>query len=333
MSNLISVIIPVYKAAESLCRTVDSVIGQSYDNLEVILVDDGSPDESPEICDELARQDARIKVIHKDNGGVSESRNVGVAAANGDYIGFVDADDLVDPNMYGRMLDAMLVNDAQIACCCVKKVYGDRVVCQEFPRDKIYSRRKALYELIRSKDLESFPWNKLYRRDMLGDNPFPVGRALFEDMLAMPAIFQRADKIVHVNSNLYTYFRHDKSALGTWDLNCQAQFTRAHQDRYLEVEPLWPEFGPLMVERYAWSLNDLCNRALKSTPEEMKACSELLSGTLYPFYQEHRALLEPYATEAALKKYDVLLGKPALFASLWPTVRKVRTGLYNLKHR
>ncbi len=332
MNNLVSVIIPVYKVADTLRESVGSVTNQTYRNLEIILVDDGSPDECPAICDELAQADARIKVVHKPNGGLSDARNAGLAAAGGDVIGFVDSDDTVHPAMVGTMLDAMRDKGADIACCCVRKIYPDGETTQEFPRTRMYSRRKAVYELINSRDLESFAWNKLYKREVLGEAPFPVGR-IFEDLIAMPAIFQRAARVAHVNANLYNYYRRDNTILGTWNLNVQVEFTHAHQDRYLEVQPLWPEFGPLMVERYAWSLNDLCNRALKSTPEEMKACSELLSGTLYPFYQEHRALLEPYATEAALKKYDVLLGKPALFASLWPTVRKVRTGLYNLKHR
>ena len=332
MNNLVSVIIPVYKVAATLRESVESVANQTHRDLEIILVDDGSPDECPAICDELVRADARIKVVHKSNGGLSDARNAGLAVASADVIGFVDSDDTVHPAMVETMLGAMRGMDADISCCCVRKIYPDREVVQEFPRTRMYSRRKAVYELVKNRDLESFAWNKLYKREVLGSAPFPVGR-VFEDILAMPSIFQRAHRIAHVNVPLYNYYRRGNTILGTWNLSVQAEFTRAHQDRYLEVQPLWPEFGPLMVERYAWSLNDLCNRALKSTPEEMKACSELLSGTLYPFYQEHRALLEPYATEAALKKYDVLLGKPALFASLWPTVRKVRTGLYNLKHR
>ncbi len=331
MNNLVSVIIPVYKVASTLRSSVASVIAQTYRDLEIILVDDGSPDECPAICDELAHTDERIKVIHKPNGGLSDARNAGFAIAQGDIIGFVDSDDTVEPEMIQAMLEAMRAEDADIACCCVRKIYRDHEVVQEFPRTRIYSKRKAMYEIVKNRDLESFAWNKLYRREVLGDVPFAVGR-VFEDMIAMPAIFQRAHKVVHVNKMLYNYYRRDNTILGTWNLNVQAEFTHAHQDRYLQIQPLWPEFGPLMIERYASSLNDLCNRALESSPEEVRAQAELLSTTLYPFYKEHRALLEPYATEAALKKYEVLLGKPALFASLWPTVRKVRTGLYDLKH-
>lgn len=332
MNNLVSVIIPVYKVASTLRDCVSSVAKQSYYNLEIILVDDGSPDECPQICDSLAQADRRIKVIHKPNGGLSDARNVGLAAAKGSFISFVDSDDVVQPNFIETMTRAMIDENADIACCCVRKIYSDHEIVQDFPRNKIYSRRKAIYELINGRDLESFAWNKLYKREVLGDNPFPFGR-VFEDMLAMPAIFQRTGRVVHVKENLYNYYRRDNTILGTWTLETQAQFTRAHQDRYLEVQPNWPEFGSLMLERYAWSLRDLCNRALESTAEEMQAVSELLSGTLYPFYKQHGDLLEPYATEAARKKYDVLLGRPTLFASIWPTVRKVRTGLYNLKHK
>lgn len=332
MNNLVSIIIPVYKTAKTVQDAVYSVTCQTYSNLEIILVDDGSPDEAPAICDSLAQADTRIKVIHKPNGGLSDARNVGIAAASGDIIGFLDSDDTVQPEMVETMLNAMLSENTDIACCCVRKVYSDHEVVQEFPRNKIYSKRKAMYELINSRELESFAWNKLYKRAMLGDSPFPVGR-VFEDMLAMPAIFQKANKVIHINTCLYNYVRRDDSILGTWNLDTQAEFTRAHQDRYLEVQPIWPEFGPLMMQRYVSSLRDLCNRALVATSEEIKSSSELLSTVLYQFYKSHRSLIEPYTTEDTRKKYDVLLGRPSLFSSLWPTVRKVRTALYDFKHR
>ena len=328
---LVSVIIPVYRVADYLEDCVQSVISQTYSNLEIILVDDGSPDECPALCDDLAFRDSRIRVIHKQNGGLSDARNVGLAEARGGIVSFVDSDDQVEPTMIETMLRAMVQEGADIACCCVKKIYPNREVVQTFPRDKIYSKRKAVYELIKGRDLESFAWNKLYRRDVLGENPFPV-RRVFEDMLAMPHVFQRINKAVHVKENLYIYHRRATSILGTWTRDVQAEFTRAQQDRFLYLEPLWPEFSNMMIERYAWSLKDLCNRALESSTDDIRKNAELLSEKLYPFYREHRALLEPFTTEMTRKKYDVLLGNPNLFALTWPTVRKIRTGIYNLHH-
>ena len=109
MEKLISVIIPIYKVEDFLDECIASVVGQSYKNLEIILVDDGSPDNCPVICDEWALKDLRIKVIHKLNGGLSDARNVGIAVASGDYISFVDSDDWIDPKMYEHLINPHLI--------------------------------------------------------------------------------------------------------------------------------------------------------------------------------------------------------------------------------
>ena len=331
MDTLVSVIIPVYKVPKYVEACVRSVLSQSYTNLEVILVDDGSPDECPRLCDEFVTLDNRIRVIHKQNGGLSDARNVGLAAAKGDVISFVDSDDTVESKMIETMLSAMVDEGADIAFCCVKKIYPDKEVEQLFPRKKIYSKRKAVFELIRNKDLESFAWNKLYKREILGENPFPVGR-VFEDMLAMPTIFQNIKKAVFVNECLYNYYRRATSVLGTWTIDVQAEFTRAQQDRLLYLVPLWPEFSAMMFERYAGSLKDLCKCALDSSPEDVNKIGALLTGELYPFYKEHKGFLAPYTTEMTRRKYDILLGHPGIFAATWPAVRRIRTKIYNLRH-
>lgn len=128
MNNLISVIVPVYKAEDTLLRCVNSITVQTYRQLEIILVDDGSPDKCPEICDQLAKDDSRIVVIHQQNGGVSAARNAGLANAHGDYLGFVDSDDWVELEMYERLLQGVLDQKAQICLCGVKSTYNNKVV-------------------------------------------------------------------------------------------------------------------------------------------------------------------------------------------------------------
>ena len=113
---LISVIVPVYNVAEYLSRCVDSILAQSYENLQIILVDDGSTDDSGKICEEYAKKDARIQVIHQNNGGLSSARNAGLDLASGEYIGFVDSDDWIEPEMYAEMLARMEKYDAQLVC-------------------------------------------------------------------------------------------------------------------------------------------------------------------------------------------------------------------------
>lgn len=131
MQDLISVIVPVYKVEKYLKRCVDSILAQTYPCLEVILVDDGSPDGCPAICDEYAREDRRVRVIHKENGGLSDARNAGIDAAKGKFLGFVDSDDYVHPRFYELLLQALKEEGADIAGCDVKKVCKTEKIREE----------------------------------------------------------------------------------------------------------------------------------------------------------------------------------------------------------
>ena len=131
MKDKISVVVPIYKVQDYLERCIKSIINQTYDNLEIILVDDGSPDECPKICDEYALKDERIKVIHKENGGLSDARNFGIAAATGKYISFIDSDDWISKDFFSLLYFAIIENDCQIAECGVQKVYDDTMKIQD----------------------------------------------------------------------------------------------------------------------------------------------------------------------------------------------------------
>ena len=125
--KLVSVIIPAYNIEDYIGRCLDSIISQTYKNLEIIVVDDGSRDHTGEILDNYAKKDRRIKVIHKENGGVSSARNKGIEAAEGDYIGFIDGDDLIEPEMYKTLVDLLEEENADIAHCGYQMVFPDRV--------------------------------------------------------------------------------------------------------------------------------------------------------------------------------------------------------------
>ena len=125
MEDLISVIIPIYKVEAYLDRCVRSILSQSYQNLEIILVDDGSPDQCGKMCDDFAALDSRIRVFHKENGGLSDARNYGVEYANGKYIAFIDSDDYVESHYVEYLHDLIVSNDADIASCCMVKTEGD----------------------------------------------------------------------------------------------------------------------------------------------------------------------------------------------------------------
>ena len=164
MEDIITVIVPVYKVEDYLDRCVKSIVSQTYKNLDIILVDDGSPDGSPQICDSWAEKDSRIRVIHKANGGVSSARNAGLNAAIGKYVGFVDGDDCVLPDMFEKLISAVQNDGTQLAAC------GYTLVENKFipSEDKVISAAQALEDMFNIKEhpeFEGFVWNKLFLLD------------------------------------------------------------------------------------------------------------------------------------------------------------------------
>lgn len=203
----ISVIIAVYNIENYVSKCLDSVINQTYQNLEIIVIDDGSTDSSPAICDEYAKKDERIKVIHKKNGGLSDARNAGLNVASGDYVGYVDGDDWIDSRMYEDMLVACIKYDAQVAVCRYKKIYKDEtidgssndvVVLSPAETWDIYINEHPQYVIYNS------VWSKLFRKDIVEDLEFPVGRNS-EDILYTTNAFCRMKQCVYLDTAYYNY--------------------------------------------------------------------------------------------------------------------------------
>ena len=180
MNSLISIIIPVYKVEQYLDECMHSIIGQTYRNLEIILVDDGSPDGCPEMCDAYAKQDERIRVVHKPNGGLSDARNAGLAVAKGEYVGFVDSDDCVELNMYDTLLAKIEEYHADIISCKFANYIDGRVepsdikTLQGYEEGKILTLHDYFTEVV-YEHLDNASWNKLYRRSILTER-FYKGR-------------------------------------------------------------------------------------------------------------------------------------------------------------
>ena len=168
---LISVIIPVYNVAPYLAACLDSVVSQTYRNLEILLIDDGSTDKSGAICDEYATKDLRIKVVHQANGGVSAARNKGLEIAQGEYIGFVDPDDLTLPQMYETLLDFLRRDKADVSACRYQRFYPDgSIQAFQFPQDVgfIYDTPEQwLRSFIKWFNIHSSVWNKLFTKKLL----------------------------------------------------------------------------------------------------------------------------------------------------------------------
>lgn len=216
----ISVIIPVYKVEKELDRCVSSVQQQTYSNIEIVLVDDGSPDRCPQMCDEYAVSDKRIRVIHKKNGGLSDARNTGLSQATGEYILYVDSDDYLESDACERLVELMKDGIDFVAGAC-KKIKGDDIVIER--RDKVKSGRvydaKDFYiQSIKGNDLYPYACINLYRKKFLTDNNlyFKMGY-LFEDTQLLPDIMMKAKKVVYLDYPYYNYILRNDSITGNND--------------------------------------------------------------------------------------------------------------------
>lgn len=212
----ISVIVPIYKVEDYLDRCVETIVNQTYSNLEIILVDDGSPDNCPKMCDNWAQKDNRIKVIHKTNGGLSDARNAGLEIATGELIAFIDSDDWVSLHMFEDLLKAMDETNADVIECNYKYVYeGDEVADISYDEQSIcaYNAEQALKELLSERKLKNVVWNKLYTKEIIGDIRFEVGK-IHEDVFFTYQILGKAKCVAKLEEELYYYLQRNDSIMG-----------------------------------------------------------------------------------------------------------------------
>ena len=212
---LISVIVPIYNVEKYLDRCVDSIINQTYKSLEIILVDDGSPDNCPQMCDDYAKKDSKIKVVHKENGGLSDARNVGMKVATGEYVSFIDSDDYISLDFYETLLQTMIDNDSDIVECSVVKFYENEKFDEYSDDLKVtnYETVDALDGLISENPFKQHVWNKLYKSSVALDIPYAVGK-LNEDEFWTYQIFGKAKKVTRINKTMYYYFQRGSSIMG-----------------------------------------------------------------------------------------------------------------------
>lgn len=227
---LISIIVPVYKVEKYLNKCVKSIINQTYSNLEIILVDDGSPDNCGKMCDDYAKKDKRIKVIHKKNGGLSDARNKGIEIATGDYIGFVDSDDWINPDMYKILYELLIKYNADISCCNLVRTVEDIKIEEKKIEVKTFSKEEYLkkYFKINSQDCVYYAWNKLYKKSIIDKEQYPVGLTS-EDVVGTYKALLKTEKIVETNRVLY-YYRYNPNSI-----------TGKFSDKDFDLLKIWDE--------------------------------------------------------------------------------------------
>lgn len=214
----LSIIVPIYNVEKYLERCLNSILTQTFKDFELILVDDGSPDNCGKICDYYLHLDSRIKVIHKKNGGLSSARNAGLEIAKGEYIGFVDSDDWIDETMYDTLYNIAKENYADIVQCKFRKIY-ENIHENGVKSNKItiVNKFEALNDLIKYGEMHVqsvVTWNKIYRRTLFNDIRFPNGKT-HEDEFTTYKLFYKSNKIVLTDNELYYYRQVPNSIMNT----------------------------------------------------------------------------------------------------------------------
>lgn len=305
---LVSVIIPVYKVEAFLLRCLNSVSRQKYPNLEIILVDDGSPDSCGAICEEYASRDSRFRVFHKTNGGLSDARNYGVAHCNGDYITFIDSDDYVSDDYVEYLYSIMVAHGADAAVCCHQRTSTDDLFTYDHADNKEsfavsgVEACRLLFDHDHAVKYDATAWARLYKAEIVRDNPFPVGR-LFEDIATTPKYYAQCRSIAFGEKICYAYYVNPKGIMGA-----QSRTPKALED-YIWVmskrSDFYAEYGyaDLEMKANAQFFNGYALRYLLNTQRRDTRVTAV-------FRNRHISL----KCKAGLALYRI---SPALFRIIW----------------
>ena len=239
--DLISIIVPVYKVEQYLERCLQSVIHQTYQNLQIIIIDDGSPDNCGKICDHYAKLDSRIEVIHKENEGLSVARNLGISKAKGRYIGFVDSDDWIDKHMYEHMYQIITEKKADVCICNFYNVIAEENKIKNANKGiQEYNKIQILREILLDKIIQSYAWNKLYKREVFHDVVYPVGKK-YEDIGTTFYLLEKCNKIVVTGEPEYYYFNREDSIVNHNTEQTILDYMELVNNRYDYIEKKYKE--------------------------------------------------------------------------------------------
>ena len=257
MQDKVSVIIPIYKVEGYLDRCVTSIVNQTYKNLEIILVDDGSPDNCPKMCDEWAKKDERIIVIHKENGGLSDARNAGLEICTGEYVTFVDSDDLISENFVSTLLNISKSTCAEIVSCGLQRFFDKIEVKTEQEQVKLYNKQESLLGTFKESANEFIvSCAKLYKAEIFKDLRYIKGK-IHEDEFIIHRVFDKITTFAVTNQKLYYYYENPESITGVGYRIKRIDYLDALRDRTEFFKEKYPEIFPDMAMFYAYKCIDL----------------------------------------------------------------------------
>lgn len=240
--KLVTVIIPVYNVEDYIRDNIESVVNQTYQQLEIILVDDGSTDASGSICEEYAKKDSRIKVIHKKNAGQSSARNDALDIMTGEYLVFLDSDDYWDLNCIQDMIDQMEQEQADIVCCGCKMIKNGEIefTINTVPQKTVWSGVDAMFLMLERKGLDSNPWGKLYKAEDWKEVRFQAGK-YYEDIPIMYKLLEQSKKVVHIGVCRYNYRLRNDSTTGETFSEKRYAYTEFSKEVYDYIHKCYPE--------------------------------------------------------------------------------------------
>lgn len=317
--KLVSVIIPAYNIEDYIGRCLDSIISQTYKNLEIIVVDDGSRDYTGEILDNYAKKDRRIKVIHKENGGVSSARNKGIEAAEGDYIGFIDGDDLIEPEMYKTLVDLLEEENADIAHCGYQMVFPDRIdYYHNTGKKKIQTTEEGLKDLLSGEMIEPGLVNKLYKKELIKNCRLNETVKINEDLLMNYQLFKLSQKSVYYDITPYSYMIRSSSATGANSLITKREDSLRVLNQ-IKDDCINNNLLSIIYKRYIYLLMAICRDGLKDKS--------------YMKYQkkQRKQLKKELRTDVFKSCIPKKLKYMSLFSCYFPHIMKIIYKMYDLK--
>lgn len=257
---MISIIIPVYNVEQYISSCLQSLINQSLSDWECILVDDGSTDESPQLCDEYASRDARIRVIHRPNGGLSDARNAGMRVVRGKWIYFIDSDDWIHPEALQQLRDFAVKNHCEVVQGNLYYTYKDHLLYRQTNkkelRQHVFDREEAMRLLIVNDRIKNFAWGKLYRADIIRDLDFPVGK-YFEDIYWQHLVMHRVKQYGIIDEPLY-YYRQRESGISGEFSERNLDLLKGYEDRIRFIHEHYPQYDDLMLKMYSRTVQSVC---------------------------------------------------------------------------
>lgn len=307
-NQLISVIVPVYNVERYLNRCVDSILAQTCSDLEILLVDDGSTDGSGELCDAYARQDARVQVIHKKNGGLSDARNCGIEHAKGRYFCFVDSDDGIAPQMIEVLYRNLLNAGADVSAVALRSFSTEELPAAKDALKKVQymTGKEALRSILQSEELGDFAVNKLYKRELFENVCYPSGRAM-EDQGTTYKLLDKCQGVAYCPVPLYFYYQRPDSILhkrtlkfyeDKWDMGCQ---------RYQYIREKYPD----MLENDA-AMMKIVEHCYPYLRKDQRRKAEMER-----FLQEFRTEAEELLDSGFMRKYRLLKQSRGLYSALF----------------